>query len=110
MGKKVNIWLDDVTLRLWENIPTGERSAVIKGAIRSNSSNESNDPKTEMINMKLAELSKINMDIEHMEMRRTMVETELTNLHAGEDILDISKEQFWNTIERRSVRIPFILG
>ena len=34
MGKKVNIWLDDATLRLWEKIPTGERSSIIKGAIR----------------------------------------------------------------------------
>jgi hypothetical protein len=102
MGKKVNIWLDDVTLRLWENIPTGERSAIIKGAIRSNSSNESNDPKTEMINMKLTELTQINMQIEHMEMKRDMVETELTNLRSGQDILEISKEEFWNTIESRS--------
>ena len=102
MGKKVNVWLDDATLRLWEKIPTGERSSIIKGAIRSNSSNEPNDPKTEMINMKLAELAKINMDIENLEMKRVMLKTELTNLRSGEEILEISKEKFWNTIESRA--------
>ena len=56
MGKKVNIYLDDATLRLWEKIPIGERSSIIKGAIRNNSSNEPVDPRTEIINMKLAEL------------------------------------------------------
>lgn len=102
MGKKVNIWLDDATLRLWEKIPTGERSSIIKGAIRSNSSNEPNDPKTEMINMKLAELAKINMEIENLEMKRNMIQNELKNLRSGEEALEISKEKFWNTIQERA--------
>jgi hypothetical protein len=102
MGKKVNIWLDDATLRLWKKIPTGERSAIIKGAIRSNSTNEPNDPKTEMINMKLAELANINMEIENLEHKRIMIENELKNLSLGEDILEIPKEKFWNTIESRA--------
>ena len=56
MGKKVNIYLDDATLRLWEKIPSGERSSIIRGAIRNNSSNEPVDPKTEIINMKLSRI------------------------------------------------------
>ena len=103
MGKKVNIWLDDATLRLWEKIPTGERSSIIKGAIRSNASNELNDPKTEMINMKLAELEEINMEIRNLELKRIMIQNELENLRGGEEVLEISKEKFWNTIVDRAV-------
>ena len=102
MGKKVNIWLDDATLRLWEKIPTGERSSIIKGAIRSNASSEMNDPKTKMINMKLAQLSTIDMELENLQMKRTMIQTELANLRSGEEVVKISKEKFWNTIERRA--------
>jgi hypothetical protein len=102
MGKKVNIWLDDATLRIWEQIPTGERSSIIKGAIRSSTSNKPNDPKTEMINMKLAELAKVNMEIEQLEMKRKMLQRELENLSSGVDNIRISKELFWNNLNQRA--------
>jgi hypothetical protein len=102
MGKKVNIWLDDATLRIWEQIPTGERSSIIKGAIRSSTSNKPNDPKTEMINMKLAELAKVNMEIEQLEMKRKMLQRELENLSSGVDNIRISKELFWNNLMQRA--------
>ena len=103
MGKKVNIYLDDATLRLWEKIPSGERSSIIRGAIRNNSSNGPVDPKTEIINMKLTELNKINLEIKNLEMKRDMIQTELTNLRSGDEIIEISKEEFWNTINHRAV-------
>ena len=103
MGKKVNIYLDDATLRLWEKIPIGERSSIIKGAIRNNSRNEPVDPRTEIINMKLAELDKVSIEIKNLELKREMIQTELTNLRSGEEMIKISKEEFWNTINDRAV-------
>ena len=103
MGKKVNIYLDDATLRLWEKIPIGERSSIIKGAIRNNSRNEPVDPRTEIINMKLAELDKVSIEIKNLELKRDLIRTELTNLRSGEEMIKISKEDFWNTINDRAV-------
>lgn len=103
MGKKVNIWLDDATLRLWEKIPTGERSSIIKGAIQTNSNKEPIDRKYEMIKVKLIELEKTNSQLEHLNMQREMIEDELLYLRSGEKILNISKEHFWSQIETRAL-------
>ena len=52
--------------------------------------------------MKLAQLSSIDMELENLQMKRTMIQTELANLRSGEEVVKISKEKFWNTIERRA--------
>ena len=103
MGKKVNIWLDDATLRLWEKIPTGERSSIIKGAIQTNSNNEPTDRKAEMIKMKLVELERTHAKLAHMNMQREMIEEELMTLRSDGEMLNISKEDFWSLIEQRAV-------
>ena len=102
MGKKVNIWLDDTTLKLWEKIPSGKRSSVIKEAIRNNSSREIIDPKTEMINMKLAQLQDIDAQLEDMEKKRDMLRYELKKLTSGENMIEISKQKFWDSVIHRA--------
>ena len=63
MGKKVNVYLDDKTLNMWLKIPSGQRSALIRDAIRNHAANENSDPKEELI-MKLREqLSDTNSEI-----------------------------------------------
>lgn len=102
MGKKVNIWLDDTTLGLWEKIPSGERSALIKTAIRTNSTKEPSDPRSEMIKIKIEQLENTNLQIENLQKKRTMIEMELSNLHSDKDVLKISKSDFWKTITKRA--------
>ncbi len=101
MGKKVNVYLDSKTLKLWGDIPSGQRSSIIKEAIRNNSIKKPVDPKTEMINMKLVKLEKVNMEMEQLIKQKLMLEDELNNLKSGEEILNISKDDFWNKIEKR---------
>jgi len=103
MGKKVNIWLDDATLRLWEKIPTGERSSIIKGAIQTNSNKEPTDRKAEMMKMKMIELERIHAKLAHMNMQREMIEKELMVLRSDKEVLSISKEDFWSLIKQRAV-------
>ena len=55
-----------------------------------------------MINMKLAELAKVNMEIEQLEMKRKMLQRELENLSSGDDKIQISKESFWNNLNQRA--------
>ena len=53
--------------------------------------------------MKLAELDKVSIEIKNLELKREMIQTELTNLRSGEEMIKISKEEFWNTINDRAV-------
>jgi hypothetical protein len=83
-------------LRLWEKIPTGERSSIIKGAIQTNSNNEPTDRKAEMIKMKLVELERTHAKLAHMNMQREMIEKELMTLRSDGEMLNICKEDFWS--------------
>ena len=103
MGKKVNIWLNDATLKVWETIPTGARSQLIQDAIHNYADPKQHlDPKTEMINMKLSELANTNAELQHLVFKRTMLQNELEHLRSGGVNIEISKEKFWNTLERRA--------
>jgi hypothetical protein len=103
MGKKVNIWLNDTSLKIWETIPTGVRSQLIKDAIHNFAKQKQPlDPKIEMINMKLTELANTNAELEQILAKRNMLQHELEQLRSDGVKIKISKEEFWNTLEHRA--------
>ena len=80
MGKKVNVYLDDNTLELWKTIPSGERSAVIKRAIQDAAAMQPEDKK-------VAELQKLRMKKENLEMERLMIQDKMSELESSIDDL-----------------------
>tara|TARA_B100001750_G_scaffold160926_1_gene129799 strand:+ start:230 stop:1159 length:930 start_codon:yes stop_codon:yes gene_type:complete len=102
MGKKVNVYLDDKTLNMWLKIPSGQRSALIRDAIRNHAANENSDPKEELI-MKLREqLSDTNSEIVQLEHTREMLTNELERMQVDLSPVDIDKNRFFCTIEDRA--------
>ena len=62
MGKKVNVYLDDKTLELWNKIPSGERSAVIKRAIQDQAAILGEDQR--VVKLQRLKMEKANLEIE----------------------------------------------
>lgn len=101
MGKKVNLYLDDETLNIWNSIPQGQRSNILKRALRDYNKGEMT-PKQEII-MKLKEkLHKINSTVTQLSFEREMIEKELKQLDAKTVKIDIDSELFFNTILNRA--------
>ena len=99
MGKKVNLYLDDATLKLWENIPSGQRSALVKDAIRSYSANQDFDPVQEMLMKLQHELMMITAQKQDVCHREQMLTEEIARLSSKVSSISIDKDNFWKRIE-----------
>ena len=101
MGKKVNVYLDDEMLKIWNSVPTGHRSSIIKKSLRDYSK-EKMSPKQEII-LKLNEkLLTIRSSIDNLENEKTMIEKELDLLQSDLKSTNIDKELFFETIIKRA--------
>ena len=101
MGKKVNVYLDDEMLKIWNSVPTGHRSSIIKKSLRDYSK-EKISPKQEII-LKLKEkLLTIRSSIDNLEYEKAMIQKELELLQSNRKSTNIDKEMFFQTIIRRA--------
>ena len=73
MGKKVNLYLDDETLNIWNSIPQGQRSNILKRALRDYNKGEVT-PKQEIIMKLKKKLHKGNSTVTQLRFEREMIE------------------------------------
>jgi len=100
MGKKVNVYLDDEMLKIWNSVPTGQRGSIIKKSLRDYSK-ETMSPK-QVIILKLKEqLLNIRSNIDKLESEKVMIEKELNLLESNLKSTRIDKELFFQTIMKR---------
>jgi hypothetical protein len=98
MGKKVNIWLDDKSLELWGKIPSGERSNLIKDAIKKTVNETKEDKKERLLRMKISEYEEHSRALDEIEDKRDKLLTEINNLRDQSSLIEIDKDYFWGTI------------
>jgi hypothetical protein len=103
MGKKVNLYLDDATLKLWENIPSGQRSTLVKDAIRTNANKQDFDPVQEMLMKLQHELMDIITQKRELSHREEMLQKEIYRLSEKFASVSINKDDFWQEIESKAI-------
>ena len=103
MGKKVNLYLDDATLKLWENIPSGQRSTLVKDAIRSNAAKMDVDPVQEMLMKLQHELMMVITQKRELSHREEMLNDEIARLSSKVSKVKIDKDKFWQAIESQAI-------
>ena len=102
MGKKVNLYLDDATLKLWENIPSGQRSTLVKDAIRSNAAKMDVDPVQEMLVKLQHELMMITAQKQDLSHRESMLSEEISRLSSKLSDVKIDKDQCWEILDTQA--------
>ena len=102
MGKKVNLYLDDATLKLWENIPSGQRSTLVKDAIRSNAAKIDVDPVQEMLVKLQHELMMITAQKQDLSHRESMLSEEISRLSSKLSDVKIDKDQCWEILDTQA--------
>jgi len=98
MGKKVNIWLDDKSLKIWEKIPSGERSNIIKDAIKKSATETKEDKKERLLRVKISEYEEHSRTLDVIEEKRDKLLIEINNLRDQSSSIEIDKDYFWGTI------------
>ena len=105
MGKKVNVYLNEEMLNMWERIPPGNRSTVIQGAIRDHDNRLREDPRIELLVGAREELAAVESNIERLQQTQRNLINKITSLEAGaEDItrIQIDTDDFWSTLKERA--------
>ena len=102
MGKKVNLYLDDDSLALWEQIPSGNRSGMIKQMLRDYT-------KSSSVNEQQQKIKRFETDINSLSAKRTKIEDEiaikkdmLAKLRSGTNKLKIDKNEFWDFLVKKA--------
>ena len=101
MGKKVNVYLDDEMLKIWNSVPSGQRSSMIKKTLRKYS-NENISPKQEIIIKLKEKLQHINSKIISLDHEKEMIEKELLQLNENTKNVTIDKKLFFELILMRA--------
>ena len=104
MGKKVNIWLDDATLEMWERLKKENRSKIIKNAIFQHAEAIERDPREALINNKLKQLAMLRSQSHKLERERAALEFEIENLQSDVEKITIPIGDFWGTLEQYASR------
>ena len=97
MGKKVNIYLDDDTLVLWGKIPSGERSGIIREAIRECVKKDSDGPNAEAIRHLRRRQSTLDLELRQREAEFERNSTQLLRL-TGQGEVQVNKNEFWDEL------------
>ena len=97
MGKKVNIYLDDDTLEMWGKIPSGERSGIIREAIREYVKKGPDEPHAEAIRHLRRRQSILNLELSQREAEFQRNSTQLLRL-PGQGEVQVNKDEFWNEL------------
>ena len=102
MGKKVNLYLDDDSLALWEQIPSGNRSGMIKQMLRDYT-------KSSGVNEQQQKIKRFETDINSLSAKRTKIEDDiaikkdmLAKLRSGTNKLKIDKNEFWSFLVNKA--------
>jgi hypothetical protein len=97
MGKKVNIYLDDDTLAMWEKTPSGERSGIIRDAIREYAKQRSDEPHAEAIRHLRRRQKILDLELRQRETEFEMNATQLLRL-TGQGEVQVNKDIFWDEL------------
>ena len=97
MGKKVNIYLDNDTLEMWGKIPSGERSGIIREAIREHVKKGPDEPHAEAIRHLRRRQSILNLELSQREAEFQRNSTQLLRL-TGRGEVQVNKDEFWNEL------------
>ena len=97
MGKKVNIYLDDETLAMWQKIPSGERSGIIREAVGQYVKNGSDDPHAEAIRHLRQRQNILDLELRQREAEFERNSTQLLRL-TGEGEVQVDKDEFWEEL------------
>jgi len=103
MGQKVNLYLDDETLKLWKRIPSGQRSPLIKAAIRDHAKDGDIDERQERMMHLKQHLASIDNQQDKLSDERAMYLTELDRLTLDVNPMQIDKAEFWTVLEAKAV-------
>lgn len=101
MGKKVNVYLDDEMLKVWNSVPSGQRSSMIKKTLRLYSA-ENISPKQEIIMQLKEKLHNTKSKIALLQHEKEMIEKELLQLGQNKIKTNIDKKSFFDLILKRA--------
>jgi len=103
MGQKVNLYLDDESLKMWKRIPSGQRSTMIKGAIREHVDKGDVDPRQEMMMQMMQKLAANEQQSSQLKDERAMLTHELARLQMELNPVTIDKDVFWRALEAKAL-------
>jgi hypothetical protein len=124
MGGKVNLYLDDESLKVWNSLPTGIRSQVVREALMAQLGGDPDAREKLLIQEKKRRLSMIEKDMMMLTEKKNKINMELKDLESRilEDELQIPEEtnlsdrflranMFWNQmVAEASDDTPFVKG
>jgi hypothetical protein len=102
MGKKVNLYLDDDTLALWEQIPSGNRSALVKQMLRDYTKSTVVDKHQQKIRRYESELNMLSAKRSNIESEIAMKKEMLSNLRSSASDLKIDSQKFWDGLVKHA--------
>lgn len=103
MGKKVNVYLDAASLDLWNSLPTGYRSQIVREALFSADIPDDNRGEKLLIREKKREIEKIDSELSMLLQRKDALDLEINELESriGTDTLDVK-------LEKKGGRDPYL--
>ena len=102
MGKKVNLYLDDDSLALWEQIPSGNRSALVKQMLRDYTKSTVVDKHQQNIRRYESELNMLSAKRSNIESEIAMKKEMLSNLRSSASDLKIDFQKFWDGLVKHA--------
>ena len=105
MGRKVNLYLDDESIDLWNSLPKGYRSQIVRDALMSAEIPDQDRSDILLIQEKKRRLKEVNMELVKLRKDKDLLEYELFELEAklSTDTLEIpevNKKERDSTLEK----------